>query len=297
MIRRGVIVVLLVVGFGAAVVYWGNFFPAGHDHSSHAEASRGTYQCSMHPQIVSDKPGLCPICQMTLQRVDDPALSADGDKIAAAEPHVAEHKATYQCSMHPQIVSDKPDLCPICQMRLTRVDDGTGNAGSSGERKVKLYRHPMRSDVISPVPAKDEMGMDYIPVYDDEAGGASNVPGHAPFTLSTERQQLIGVTKEVVEPRNLDIEIRAVGRVAYDPKLYQAIVEYRQAVGWRGQHSAHPQARSGAEELVRSASIKLQQLGLSDAQIRDLTKGESDPVHLLLPRESVWIYEVGRAHV
>ena len=36
----------------------------------------GTYQCAMHPQIVSDHPGTCPICQMKLQRVDAPAAAS-----------------------------------------------------------------------------------------------------------------------------------------------------------------------------------------------------------------------------
>ncbi len=88
----------------------------------------------------------------------------------------------------------------------------------------------MRADVVSSEPAKDEMGMAYIPVYEDEpeaTGG--DVPGHAAFTLSRERQQLIGVTKARIERRPLEIVIRAVGRVAYDPKLYQAVVEYREA--------------------------------------------------------------------
>lgn len=37
------------------------------------------------------------------------------------------------------------------------------------ERKILFYRHPMNPQVTSPTPQKDEMGMDYIPVYEDEA--------------------------------------------------------------------------------------------------------------------------------
>jgi len=219
------------------------------------------------------------------------------EPLTAAAP--GEH-AVYQCAMHPQIVSDKPGICPICQMKLQRVDDpASAHAGEPsgephGERKIVAYRHPMRPDVTSPVPAKDEMGMAYIPVYEDEASGGDtgNVPGHAPFSLSTERQQLIGVTRDKVERRALEIEIRAVGRVAYDPMLYQAVVEYREALRSKTQvaRSSLAEAHDGADAIVRGARLKLRQQGLSEAQIRELVGKSADPVELLLPGESAWVY-------
>lgn len=220
--------------------------------------------------------------------------------------HSAAEKAHYQCAMHPQIVSDEPGICPICQMKLQRVDDtGSGGAGdgatrpskegaaSTAPRTPKFYRHPMRADVVSSKPAKDEMGMDYIPVYEDEpTATGGDVPGHAAFTLSTERQQLIGVTKARIERRALKVEIRAVGRVAYDPKLYQAVVEYREAARSKRAigESTIREAQSGADTLIRGAGLKLRQLGLSEAQIGLLTRATGDPVELLLPGKSVWIY-------
>jgi Cu(I)/Ag(I) efflux system membrane fusion protein len=42
-----------------------------------------------------------------------------------------------------------------------------------GERKPLFYRNPMNPEVTSPVPAKDNMGMDYIPVYADEDAAAA----------------------------------------------------------------------------------------------------------------------------
>jgi hypothetical protein len=216
-----------------------------------------------------------------------------------AETATPEPKARYQCAMHPQIVSDKPELCPICGMRLQRVDEpseggaqtlGTDESGKDG--KIVFYRHPMRPDVTSPTPAKDEMGMDYIPVREDEPSGGGGIPGHASFNLSPERQQLIGVKTEEVERRPLDVEIRTVGKVAYDPALYQAFVEYREALRARGElrDATTREARQGADGLVRAAALKLRQQGISEDQFREIAKDGRDPVNLLLPGKNVWVY-------
>jgi Cu(I)/Ag(I) efflux system membrane fusion protein len=44
------------------------------------------------------------------------------------------------------------------------------------EKKPLRYRHPMNPSITSKVPAKDEMGMDYIPVYPDEPASAPASP-------------------------------------------------------------------------------------------------------------------------
>ena len=44
-------------------------------------------------------------------------------------------------------------------------------------KKVLFYRNPMNPDVTSPVPMQGSMGMDYVPVYQDENSGNNEPSG------------------------------------------------------------------------------------------------------------------------
>ena len=139
---------------------------------------------------------------------------------AAANPS-AKAAARYHCPMHPTYTSDKPGDCPICGMKLVPIDAPAGaepKAGS-GERKVAFYRSPMDPSIHSEKPAKDDMGMDFVPVYEDELqGSSSGVAGRAVVTISSERRQVLGVRSEPVRKMQLDHRIRTVGRVAVDER-------------------------------------------------------------------------------
>ncbi|MBI3295545.1 MAG: efflux RND transporter periplasmic adaptor subunit [Deltaproteobacteria bacterium] len=202
----------------------------------------------------------------------------------------SQKKPVYSCAMHPSITSDHPDKCPICQMDLQQVEDGPS---STTNRKIVFYRNPMRADVTSPTPMKDGMGMDYIPVYEDEVKNEGvQVQGRASFSLTPERQQLIGVTTSKVAKQRLLHEIRANGKVAFDPELFAAVEEYRQAIlsGEQMKDSAYPSLREQADALLQSSRTKLKLMGLGDAQIRRLGSGKADSMNLLLPQGHVWIY-------
>ena len=88
---------------------------------------------------------------------------------------------------------------------------------AAGQRKILYYRNAMVPTDTSPVPKKDSMGMDYVPVYGDEAPAA---PGT--FRLTTEKVQRAGVRTEIVRRMALADPVRATGTVAAD--------ESRQAV-------------------------------------------------------------------
>jgi Cu(I)/Ag(I) efflux system membrane fusion protein len=70
------------------------------------------YTCPMHPEVISDKPGNCPICGMKLVKKE--IKKEDFDKLV------------YTCPMHPEIKSDKPGKCPICGMNLEKSAESKG---------------------------------------------------------------------------------------------------------------------------------------------------------------------------
>ena len=94
---------------------------------------------------------------------------------AAAEP--AEAGQLWTCGMHPQVIQDRPGTCPICGMVLTPVaGSGAQTPAMSGERKIKYWWDPMMSPpYISDQPGKSPMGMDLVPVYEDEVSAGSTL--------------------------------------------------------------------------------------------------------------------------
>ena len=51
--------------------------------------------------------------------------------------------------------------------------DSSETSALEGEREVLFYRNPMDPTISSPVPAEDDMGMAYIPVYAEDGGSSS----------------------------------------------------------------------------------------------------------------------------
>lgn len=203
-------------------------------------------------------------------------------------------KGLYYCPMHPTFTSDRPGDCAICGMSLVKKTPADAPAGNQMQghdsKKPLFYRNPMNPQVTSPVPMKDEMGMDYVPVYADEGAKA-----HSGVYINPEKQQLIGVKKGKVQVRHLSGQIRTVGRVAYDPNLFVAQQEYLQTL------KGHASARKAnldyldepSQSLLKSMRYKLLLLGMSSAEIDELEKRGTPETSLYLPSpedKTVWVY-------
>ncbi|MDD5286320.1 MAG: efflux RND transporter periplasmic adaptor subunit, partial [Desulfuromonadaceae bacterium] len=66
-----IILILIALAGGG----WYGWMHYGHDHAAEGKAPQGKqlYTCSMHPFIIKDKPGTCPICGMELIKKIDSA--------------------------------------------------------------------------------------------------------------------------------------------------------------------------------------------------------------------------------
>jgi membrane fusion protein, copper/silver efflux system len=92
--------------------------------------------------------------------------------------------------------------------------------------KILYYRNPMGHPDTSPVPKKDSMGMDYLPVYEGEESPSDN----SAVKISTEKIQKLGVRTEVVALRELTRIVRAVATVQADERrLYTVAPKFE---GW-----------------------------------------------------------------
>jgi len=190
--------------------------------------------------------------------------------------------------------------------QTTAADGSATGAGQS--RRILYYRNPMGHNDTSPVPKKDPMGMDYIPVYDGAAPEGSQV------TISLDRLQTLGVRTETAASRTMSRTVRAIGTVAaserglytispkfegwittlfvnttgatvrrgqplfavYSPELVAAQEEYRVASeSLESMRDASPEARAGMQALADSGLQRLRNWDIADADLADLRAGKA----------------------
>lgn len=237
--------------------------------------------------------------------------------------HAAHSDQLYTCGMHPQVIQNKPGNCPICGMKLTPIRKqpdakaGSTNAttsSASGERKIKYYKSTMLLGEISQSLRKDSMGMDMVPVFEDEAADSSTI------SIDPVTTQNMGLRTGVVTKGPLRRSIRTVGVVDFDettladvttkfkgwieklyvdstgkqahkgeplfeiysPELVSAQTEYLLALN---QTTGTP----GTESLRATALTKLKFFDISDEQTAELekTRAVKKTLRVTAPRDGI----------
>ncbi|HQP34191.1 MAG TPA: efflux RND transporter periplasmic adaptor subunit [Polyangiaceae bacterium] len=277
--------VILALAVLVAVGSWWSF--ARSDTSS---TSAAKYQCPMHPQIVSDHPGDCPICHMSLELVSADRLKP-GSSPAAQLPHHHDHagatehhcgsqdaqqnvapsqsgrqpapagsapasSVVYTCPMHPEIVSDKPGSCPICKMdleiRREPRSDGRETPGSTpdGTSAVQLTLDRIQSIGIRTTAAVEQRTVTSV-----RATAVVQAPEQNVAQVHVRTPGFV----EGISVRETGVKVKRGQPLVsvYSPEIYQAQSELLATRDWGGLVPGADPAKRG-----EAARQKLELLGV-----------------------------------
>ncbi len=274
---RGIIVFLVIAAVLAGGVYlYRDSIPVRLldrlTGSGKAVQPKVIYYCPMHPQYQSDKPGTCPICNMSLEKMEQ-------------EPAAGKDQA---------------------------VKEATPKEGiPQGKRRILYYQDSMNPAYRSDKPGKAPDGMDLVPVYEEEGQAAEALPPGT-VRINPQKQQLIGIQYGEVAKGPLSKTIHAVAKLAYDETkisrvqtridgwIERVFVDFTGQLVKKGQPlisiyspqlvstqrelllagksrdtfegSQFKEASEGAVSLYQSTLERLRLWNISDAQIREIEK-------------------------
>jgi hypothetical protein len=160
----------------------------------------------------------------------------------------------YTCSMHPWVRESKPGPCPVCGMNLTPVYEQSG--AQSGVRKIKFYQSTMKPGETSPTPAKDSMGMDMTPVYEDNED--TNLE-KGMVTLESESISAMNVQTDLVERRPVRRMLHLAGEItgnSWTAAWFEFTV-YERDLQWLKIGQTFDVSVSSAPDKIYHAQIKL----------------------------------------
>ncbi len=192
------------------------------------------------------------------------------------------------------------DYIPVYADEVEKPQAQKPQQQTGGRGRLLYYRNPMGLPDTSPMPKKDSMGMDYIPVYENEVSAPGTVQ------VDTARLQRAGVRTEAATSRTIANEIQAAGLVALDQTRYAVVAPRMEGwvelvyIGATGLEvkAGQPLVEVYSPELVQlqdeyrlareggaasnasiatladSALKRLQNLGISPGQIREIGAGQ-----------------------
>jgi RND family efflux transporter MFP subunit len=213
----------------------------------------------------------------------------------------------WTCAMHPSVRMKEPGKCPICSMDTVEVwKKDNSQQQPTAQAKTEDIDSTKNGDEMSGMQGHDHSTMGVSTKKDN--GGESK----STFTVSPYRQQLIGIKTEPVMIRTLDKEIRTVGMVTLDEtKIYNVQTKYtgwidKVFVDFRWQHvnigqplfsiyspelvtaqeeyllalksnkilsdNQFADISSGADSLLKASRRRLELLGVSQSQIKELER-------------------------
>lgn len=247
----------------------------GRGKAPSATAEAKTWICPMHPEVVKDGKGSCPICGMDLVPKEE----------APAAPEAAHE--TWVCPMHPEIVKDRKGSCPICGMDLVKKEAAAPGGGTAVAGYAPVTIDARKRQLLSLKTAKVERG---------SFGTGIRTVGRVAF--DERRVHHVHTRYEAyVEHVAADFTGKLVrkGEVlahVYSPELFatqQEVLLALRAVRALGP-AASPAAREGAQRLLEASRQRLRLWEMTERDVAALeARGE--------PLRSVPIYAPSSGYV
>ncbi len=207
------------------------------------------YQCPMHPNIIKDEPGTCPICGMALEPI----------KQEVEESQPREKKILYwMAPMDPNYRRDEPGKSPMGMDLIPVYDDGGSSSDGTSGPTVK----------ISPA-VENNLGVRTAKVESGKLWRKIDTVGYVVFDESRVSHIHLRVDGWI-EKLAISVEGERVKKGqrlfdVYSPKLVNSMEEYVQAL------------RSANQRLIRASHEKLVSLGVSERQVSQLKKNNNIP--------------------
>lgn len=269
----------------------------------HADGADGVqYYCPMHPSVVQDHPGECPICSMSLVARELAGAKDRQDSAAPASKrdhtgHRHEAADPFYCPMHPEETGvDANAKCPLCGMKLERKPDAAAP-------KPHAAAPSMRTHAPTPAAAKPLQPKSAEPL-------PASVPGLIAIDIPADRVQLIGMRTAKAERTTLPSLLKTVGYLAptesgfavvqtrfsgwiqelhvrqtgepvargqllarvYSPQIFAAQQELLNAKQWTSAPAVAPAEGRAAPSLLENARTRLLLMGMDPKELAEVER-------------------------